>query len=281
MTSTRKLFLMVAGGLAIGIAYYGNGELAAQREQLRELHTQAATQEAHMLALRQTRDEAMRRLKQATEDLNKLQMEAEKVRTATPSPRDSEMTAWLARVKQLKHHFEQNPAQQIPELRLLTDRDWLGVGQTAEFDRDDQVRKSLAAARDAGKNEFVNRMANALAKYRKASNGELPPSTLALAPYFETPPDTAMLQRYQMMQTGKATNSDLPAIQEISAVDRGYDRRFSIRPSGNISSPNVPAVWDDVAFNKFKQVLEEYGKDPQNPQNQEKMRQAEKEAYQR
>jgi hypothetical protein len=77
-------------------------------------------------------------------------------------------------------------------------------------------------------------MGLAMRDYVKEANGQLPSSLSELTPYFKLylrqPVDEAMLQRYELLHTGKL--SDLPAgeflIAEKAAVDDQFDTLFKI-----------------------------------------------------
>jgi hypothetical protein len=82
----------------------------------------------------------------------------------------------------------------------------------------------------------------ALRGYAKANDGMLPTDLSQLKPYFEKPVDDAILRRYSMLQTGKA--SDVPQGQYIVAetappVDDEYDTVYKVSMNGiNSSSVN-------------------------------------------
>lgn len=161
------------------------------------------------------------------------------------STQESDIKSWLARLKQLKQLFSQRDDQRIPELQFLNDRDWLLIGRTEKLDTEEHIREALAKARNDARRIFARQMLKALSSYKKAFQGELPPATLALAPYFSVPVDGALLQRYEMIASGKVQSGQagaVPAIREKTPIDPDYDNRVKINANGGMSSGS-PLDW--------------------------------------
>src|SRR5690606_39014754 len=138
--------------------------------------------------------------------------------------RNAELHAWLVREKRLRELVKEAPPHAIPELRLLTDDDWLRVARAARLDTMDNRRRALAALRDTPKQHFQFRLSQALQAYLMHSGVVFPPSPLTLAHYFEQPPAPAMLSRYAMLPGGHTSTKSfsMVAIQEIAAVEPDY-----------------------------------------------------------
>ena len=196
-----------------------------QEEQLAVLRRRVAQLSVESSALRRECDIVARDLADAERQLAALPPPPTAGSEASPERR-AEMSAWLARVKQLRHLFDEHPDQRIPEMQFLTDQDWLRVAKRIDLDADDGVRKALAAVRDAAATHFTPQLSSALRKFRESSPGDTPLSIAALAPFFDAPPDSAMLQRYELL---KVTESYDPAprwrVQTKAPIDADYDSR--------------------------------------------------------
>jgi hypothetical protein len=244
LVPTRTLVVVAVSIAAVAGTIYEARIATRQREQLQALQSRSAQWEQQIAALRRERDETLEELKIAERQLTELSPATETSQSSAERAREIEVRAWLARVKQLKRLFSENPSRQIPEMQLLTDDDWLRVAKQAELDSDMTMRKALAAVRDAAKSRFARMMAQALGKFTKAASDQLPLSTTELAPNFDPPIDGAMLQRYVMLKTGStASVGGNWAIQEKTAIDEDYDTRYQIGANGGTSSLSPPIAW--------------------------------------
>lgn len=142
-----------------------------------------------------------------------------------------ESTAWLARLRGLRNILTQRPELGIPELNLLSDREWLLAAKDAQLDTPENVRKSLAELRGLAKGKFTGYLSIALRKFLAASGGQLPLTVDGLAPYFDEPVAPAIFPRYELLRTGSV--NDLPdkrvtVIREKTSVDEDYDGRYGV-----------------------------------------------------
>ncbi|MEO7413322.1 MAG: sigma-70 family RNA polymerase sigma factor [Opitutaceae bacterium] len=128
------------------------------------------------------------------------------------SPEDdalaSAMKAWLGRVYLLKQSLVQNPELSIPELSLLPEQAWIAVAQDAQLETEEQIHAVLAKIRGIAENSIANQLGPALRAYVEANDGQLPAQTSELAPFFKPPVDPGVLQRYDMVRSGKL--SEIP-----------------------------------------------------------------------
>ena len=242
MSSARKILIGLLLISAIGMAGYGVHVMTRQREELRAVQLRSEQRTRELAALRQHAATTQAELAAAEQQL-----------AALPTPRavdpahGAEINAWLGRLKKLKQLFADKPERSIPELALLTDDDWLRVARQAEFDTEEHVRRALALARNAAKDKFEGQIAGALTRYLKQTNGELPATVLALAPYFDPPVDPAILGRYEMLATGMVSFSPsaagIAAIRESSAIDPDYDSRWTTMSNGGGRKAPAPSAW--------------------------------------
>jgi hypothetical protein len=117
------------------------------------------------------------------------------------------------------------PEKKIPELKYLTDQDWLHIAERVKLDTDADVRMALSGLRQTAKAYIGRMMRQALVDYTKASGGQLPTGLSELQPYFPSPMDDAILQRYQMTKTGNMRDlqPDDTVLAEKAPVDDQYD----------------------------------------------------------
>jgi hypothetical protein len=70
----------------------------------------------------------------------------------------------------------------------------------------------------------------ALQEYINANNGLLPADVSQLRPYFQSPVDDAILERYQLLHTGKLSDVSPEEwlVAEKAPVDTDYDTRLRV-----------------------------------------------------
>ena len=246
MTFHRRLGLsVVALGLA-GIAGYEAHVAAGQREQLAALRETAGQLAAEFARLRGTHEITLRDLHAAEGQLATLSSVAGKS-SEPSSARRTEMKGWLARVKEMRRLFDEYPGQQIPEMRFLTDQDWLRVAKHARFDSDDERRRAFAAVRNAAIRRFMPRLSTALRKFVQSSPAGAP-TLAALLPLFEPPVESSLLDRYALDQTNDRRNAPQWRLQQKTAADPDHDDRHyvSVYADGRgygSGSASAPGAW--------------------------------------
>jgi len=162
---------------------------------------------------------------------------------------EASLKTWATRVTQLKQRLEQMPDKKIPELQLLTDKDWFDAVKNAKtLETDDDFRQAFSELRRNVKNEFARALQQALRGYAQANGGQLPSDLGQLKSYFQKPVDDAMLARYSLLQTGKI--ADVPSGQYLVAetappVDEEYDTVHKITLNG-LNTSSVSRIDDAV-----------------------------------
>jgi len=149
-------------------------------------------------------------------------------------PSMKQFLAYKAQAEEIGRYLERMPDKQIPELKLLTDVDWLTATKEAKLESDADVRRTLSRLRGLAKNRLP--LASGLNAFINANDGQLPTDLSQLKPYIRSRlGDTAveesaldaMLQRYALLHTGAA--NDFPQgtwiIAERAPVDKEYDTR--------------------------------------------------------
>ena len=133
-------------------------------------------------------------------------------------------------VARLRQELAQMPERDIPELRSLKEDKWAQDAARGKLDTEEGVRETLGNLRRAAKIRFAFALGQALNKYIKTANGQLPNDVSDLKPFFDPPADDAALQRYQMLHAGKLSDlaPEEPVIAEKAAVDDQFDTLFKI-----------------------------------------------------
>jgi len=261
LLATTKLKLcftgaVVVASLAVPLAteYQSRLTLQAQDERLRQQRDEGARLAADNQRLARLLAQAgrapafstdqFRELLRLRGEVGRLRMESRLLAqaldpgTAPGSGALADMEQMYAeRLNQLKQWLGEHPAEKIPELRLLADRDWLDAVPAAENGFD--AAMSLLRA-NAGL-KVTDRLFGALRRYEKDNNGQFPTQVAQLKPYLGLPLDDDILDRYVILP---ATNL-VPelrcdgdwVITEKAPVNEALDMRSAIgltmRPSAD------------------------------------------------
>ncbi len=243
MTTLQKTLIVVTLAAAVGTAIYQYGQAAALRRRVQALEQAAAAtppgQPAVVADAPAWSPNAIAGMKGDAAELLKLRGEVTRLRAEArglPS----------ARVAALKRLLAQMPDKAIPEMRFLTEKDWTTAAWDADLDTDDGARLALRKLRDEAMDRFRNLMRPALQNYLAANDNNLPTDLLQLKPYFSTPVTDDMLQRYELMQTGKLSADNSQAVVRTKVyADPEYDSNQEMSMSGGGGS----------SFNKVQQAI--------------------------
>ena len=256
MTTLQKTIIGATLAAALGTGIYEAREASTLRSQVQELQQRQAEPLERIQQLSRERDGATRQLAALRDEHERLirkSAELVKVRDEVVRLRregqefgrlhttNDAMTGlaekWLKQVTELKQLVEQRPELRIPELQFLTADDWLRLAQSPgfEFQTEDGIRATLAEVRHHAKGHLVSRMGDALFAYVATNNGQLPNDILQLKPYFDSPVEDAMLQRYTLQRTGRLGDysESEPLIIEKAPVDDEFDYLSSITAYGS------------------------------------------------
>ena len=172
MNRIRVPLLLLALIAALAALTQGVRVRARQRQERQALQERTTQLEEHLAAQRRVRDGLQRDLSFAEHELADRVASSSTTEGGRDPERESEISAWLARIARLKQLLEQHPEQRIPEMQLLTDEDWLLVGKKISLETEEGARKALAEIRNAAKVRFQPRLNAAIRKYTGASNGQ-------------------------------------------------------------------------------------------------------------
>jgi len=122
------------------------------------------------------------------------------------------------RLNQLIQWLQRNPSERIPELRLLSAQDWLKAA-TGSLDKEADYPLAMSQVRSMAEvNGVLPVLQSALKQYGQANAGQFPKDLSQLNPYFKSPIDEAILQRYEIMPA-----SDLGQIIDTSEIGLGSE----------------------------------------------------------
>jgi hypothetical protein len=93
--------------------------------------------------------------------------------------------------------------------------------------------------RSTGEFKFITTFLNpALTQYAQANNGQFPTDLSQLQPYFPSPVEDAILQRWEIApaKTVRTDNFGDPIITEKAAIDEDWDPRYAVGLKGFASA---------------------------------------------
>ncbi len=200
MSPSRKIFV----GVVVALALAGGGFQAAaivlrQDREAQALREQNGHAQAELRQLQQERASTDHQIQSAEQALAPRASESGSAETTS----ETEMQAWLDRIKQLKRLAAQHPEWRIPEMSLLTAPDWFQAARDAHFATDGESQQSVQSLHDLAARHVKTALRPALERYLSAHDNMLPDNPGELTPFLETPLDPAILARYELRQTGK------------------------------------------------------------------------------
>jgi hypothetical protein len=255
VTSIRPIAFVLALTLLAAALFQGRRLLSHQQAKKAAGQQRIENLNRQLTAQDQAREATLRDLTAAETQLAELSHRLPSVPTSDPRGADPEFAPWIARVKRLREVFEQNPPQKIPEMRLLTDDDWLLIARQNRLDSEDSVRQALAAIRAAAKDRFVVTLNGAVRRYIAAAPADqtvalsrpgrdgatkgrtAPARASELAPYLENPADSEILNRLEVFNLGTRW-----VLQEKSPIDADYDGGYRVSSNSGYV-PRAPWAW--------------------------------------
>jgi hypothetical protein len=75
-----------------------------------------------------------------------------------------------------------------------------------QYDARRRQQEAIVAQVSAENTRLSNMLSEALDKYAQSNGGQLPAEVSQLKPYFRSPPDDSVFQRYQMTKTGSVND---------------------------------------------------------------------------
>lgn len=237
MTTLKKIALSTALALSVGVAFYEAHELSLEKARSRSLEDRVDALLKDARELRAQQGAAAKRLASAESELASVRAAA-----AGGDPEiESALEAWLDRVKSLSVWLEKMPDKRIPEMKFLTEDDWLEAAKNAKFGTELEVRESLAKLRRLALQRFSEPINAALARYKKETQNRLPPEPLALLPYFDPAIEPAILNGYEIAERDSTMFIDADAkvptrVMRNKLVDDIYDTQISHMGGGTMTT---------------------------------------------
>ena len=241
------VLLATATGVVVFPARHASG-LREESEVLRRRQTELT---AELCQARQQRDEAAQsvatleqenaRLQsgQLDAEVRQLRIEAARWREAARPLQTPWVRASASKVALLKERLAQMPQARIPEFQFLTPEDWLAAA-SAPLETEEDFRRALSALRTAGGQVFVSQLHQALFAYIQAHPGTFPAEMSELKPYFATPVDEAVLERWKAAPKeelyGVGDYHSASVLTQKAPVDEDYDACFVVGATGDAQS---------------------------------------------
>jgi RNA polymerase sigma factor (sigma-70 family) len=255
MTTIQKTLVAATLAAAVGTGIYEARRISLLTDKVEALQQQQAPLTAQVGQLRRQRDDATgklaaleqenERLRQETSELAKLRGEVARHRSDSQELAKlkaviagdqtlSGAASWKDRVSRLKERLEQTPGARIPELQLLTEKDWLHAAR-GELETDADYRRALSTLRSTAENQVAQMMKTALTRYLRNNSKQFPSDLAQLQPYFDSPLDDSILQRWEIAPAQTVKSLGLGGdviITQRAPVDDVFDTRFGIGPNG-------------------------------------------------
>jgi RNA polymerase sigma factor (sigma-70 family) len=288
MTTLQKSLVTAAIAILAGAGIYEKRQATRLHDQVQVLQQQELPLAARIQQLENERDAATNRLAELADELAQnrinqrelLQLRSQMARlsdasrslsSATNDPRDSLVKDWLAREDQLKQAVQNNPDKSIPEFQLLSEQQWLDSAMNDKFETETNINHALADLRHTAENNFASIAQDGLRKYLLANNGQFPTDLSQLQPYFSTPLDNAILQRWEIVpgSVNPSVGVGDTVITEKAAVDESLDSRWSIG-AGGYGAGNYESSETTSALATIKPAMAAYaaannGSQPSDP----------------
>jgi RNA polymerase sigma factor (sigma-70 family) len=251
MTTLQKTFIAATLTAAIGTGIFEAHQASQLREQNQIFQQQQALLADQLAQLQRERDDATNQMAGLLAENSQLKSNSNenellKLRGEVSQLRQELKDLPATRVALLKQKLEEMPDKKIPELKFLTEKDWLNAAWNADLDTDDGVRLALSKLRDESVDTFLGLTRAALKKYLAANNDILPTNLLPLEPYYDTPVTDDMLERYAFMQTGQlSSNPSNSVVRKAVYADEDYDSNQEMSMTGGGGG----------SFNKFHDAI--------------------------
>jgi hypothetical protein len=239
----KSLILATISG--VGFGSFKAYQVSLLGEQVRSLHQQCEQLTTQVAGLRRERDAATSQLvsraltgKQSDPDyyeLLRLRGEIAQLRSSerNVTPEERSIRFMSEQVTALKGRLDRMPELKIPELQLVTDKDWAEAVWDADLNTDDGVREALSKLRDRSVNSFFNVLRPALKQYMNSNGGSLPVNLSELREVIQPSFDDSVFERYSIRQTGQLSSDPSKTLVELIAhVDEDYDSNHEMTMNG-------------------------------------------------
>ena len=247
MTTLQKSIIVAALAGVAGTGIYAERQNAQLHSQIASLQQQQAPLSSQIQELQEERDDATNRIAgllaenarfQSNSDeseLLRLRGEVTRLKNEQTDPTAVAAKALIDKVNRLKQRLAATPGANIPEMQYLTDQDWIRAANCS-LDSELDYRKALASLRDIAEGSFASMLRGALGKYMQANNQQFPTDLSQLQPYFASPVDQDILDRWEITSPSTVPNVGVGSqgiITEKAAVDDIFDERNVVGADGS------------------------------------------------
>lgn len=234
MTTAQKALLATALALAGGFLLYD-----LQSKSTDHIATQTLQKEID--ALRANNNHAAGELNATRQKIAAAKAELLQKAQASPAAdpgAEAALEAWLERVKFLKDRLEKMPEKQIPELKFLTDADWLGAARSENLKTDWEIAEALGYLRACAKGspQVAGNLQTAMLAYLKANNDRPPTDIMELKNYLATPLDEEILRHYETVASNdpvKRFGKQVIIRDQDVVIDEDADAHIFITRTGS------------------------------------------------
>ncbi|MGA2541310.1 MAG: sigma-70 family RNA polymerase sigma factor [Verrucomicrobiota bacterium] len=200
-------------------------------------------------------DDQFRELLKLRDEVGRLKNKVQEMTSAkstTPLSAEDQLasmrTMYAARVDRLKQWLETNPSEKIPELQNLRDEIWINA-VASQLDTEDDLARAARILRANAQEQVFDILWAALRKYAPDNNGQFPTDLSQLKPYFKSPIDDAILQRYQILPASSLVPELQPGgdwvITQAAPVNPALDLREACGLTGmRMADERVTNRWN-------------------------------------
>jgi len=288
MTALQKTIVTATIAVLAGAGIYEARQAAQLRDQNQTLQQRQSPMAEQITQLQAEREKdaerlsALRddneRLNRNTAELLRLRGEAARNRASihdqATDPTTTAAKSWLERVNKLKQRLEQDQRQAIPELRFVSEDDWLSAAKN-RLETEGDFRQALGSIRSIASAKAAGKFLDGLKRYLSKNNGQFPSDISELASYLPQSMDASILSRWEIRPASEVKNHNLKGewlIVEKTAVDEAYDWQWLVSSDqsncikfgelGQIDKAGIALIIEPVrqAF-----AAANGGRDPKNP----------------
>lgn len=257
MTTLQKTIIGAALATAVGTGIFEARQASRLHDENLALRQQQAPLTEQIQDLQRERNDATNRLALLADEiaqnknnnlellklrgeLTRLKSQNAAIASGAADSALSAATSLLERVNKLKQKLDEKPEAKIPELQLLTDSNWIEATK-GNLKTETDFREAFSYLRDAGERRFLDAMQTALQRFFKANNDQFPTDLSQLKPYFESPPNDEVLQRYKIVSADSVASESMLAkdgksgesvIALKAVIDEENDAQYTLGRNG-------------------------------------------------
>jgi hypothetical protein len=235
--------LAVAGALAFAV--FTQLTVSRLHRAVRAQGGEAARLEQDLQALRAEVDVSEERVHDSLASISGRRTGATQFPPGSDEAIEAEIVGWLGRVAALRRAFDEHPEERIPEMALLTEREWKKVANVStvrhsELDANGELHVdftlNFAPAREIARTAFLEALNDAILRCKLELHGEMPSDFDQLTPFLPAAVDPSVRTRYDFSNDGGRVS-----ITEKSTPVFGADERLGILEYGQ-----KPRSWQET-----------------------------------